>query len=64
MMARRFASESGHVRQAHSKAYGREAQATRRRKAPARARAGPQGRLVDYPGLIPGTPGIRIIRFF
>ena len=50
MMARRFASESGYGRQAHSKVYGCYAQATRRRKAPARARVGPQGRLMDYPG--------------
>ena len=50
MMARRFASESGHGRQAHSQAHGREARVTKRRKATARARVAPQGRLMDYPG--------------
>jgi hypothetical protein len=50
MMASRFASGSGHGRQAHGRDYGREARGTRRRKAAASARVGPQGGLMDYLG--------------
>jgi hypothetical protein len=50
MMASRFASGSGHGRQAHGKDDGREARSARRRKAAASARVGPQGRLMDYLG--------------
>jgi len=51
MMARRFASGFLHPRQAHSRVYGREAGAERRRKPPASARVGAKHRLMDNPGL-------------
>jgi hypothetical protein len=51
MMARHFVSGFSHSRQAHSGDYGRGARAERRRKMTARARVGPQGRLMDNLGL-------------
>lgn len=51
-MASGFASGLPHPRQAHIRDYGREAGVARRRKTAARTRVGPQGRLMDNPGLL------------
>ncbi len=46
-MASGFASGLPNPRQAHIRDYAREAGAAKRRKAAARARVGPKGRLMD-----------------